>query len=157
MDLFLVRHGPAVERGTGDYEDPDRPLTTIGRRRVTRMARSLRDWMRGIPILTSPYRRCRQTARLLSREWSSSKPEAVDFLGAEQGAREALEPLQARCRGEDRLLTVGHEPQLSELLALLVGPVRVDFKKGALAWVDWQEGQGCLRAFLWPGLLRRLR
>ena len=39
MNLFLLRHGIAVEHGTPGYErDADRPLTPKGERRLGRIA-----------------------------------------------------------------------------------------------------------------------
>ena len=41
MNLYILRHGLAVERGTPGYEkDRDRPLTAKGRRRLRQIAKA---------------------------------------------------------------------------------------------------------------------
>lgn len=65
--LYLVRHAkPAATWG----EDPDPGLDELGHEQALTTARALAD--RGAPlrILTSPLRRCRETALPLERLWN---------------------------------------------------------------------------------------
>ena len=56
---------------------------------------------------------------------------------------------------------VGHEPNLGELAARLIGArAALEFKKGAICRIDYDtippKGTGQLRWFLTPRILRRL-
>jgi phosphohistidine phosphatase SixA len=79
------------------------------------------------------------------------------------GSVEDVLTLLARFPADTTVALVGHEPQLSELLAHLVGSNDADrlaFKKGGVAVVDLPEGTrsvGVLSAFLPPGVLRAAR
>src|SRR5579871_1393002 len=70
MELYILRHGIAVERGTPGYKkDSDRPLTPEGEDKMHQIA----DAMRGMDlkfdlILSSPYVRTEQTAKIVAGE-----------------------------------------------------------------------------------------
>jgi phosphohistidine phosphatase len=93
-------------------------------------------------VLFSPKVRARRTAELAATNWSARQRAALEehpplaggFLGDQ--ARDALAGLPAAAH----VLLVGHEPDLSRLIAELTGG-RVDVKKGGLAMVRL-EGAG---------------
>ena len=68
MNLYLLRHGIAAERGAGQSAgDADRPLTTKGRRKLRRAAAAMRTMQLSFDvILSSPLVRARQTAELIA-------------------------------------------------------------------------------------------
>ena len=161
MRLVIVRHAIAVARGTPGLPDADRALTPRGVKRFRTAARGL---ARALPppdfILTSPWKRARQTADLLSAAWGGPKPRDTSALAG--GGFEALARVLPKKRSATVAL-VGHEPWLSELVARLLGgarPERLEFRKGGVAIVDLEsllEGGGKLVAYLPPRLMRRLR
>src|ERR1035438_4666613 len=68
MNLFILRHGIAVEPGTHGYEkDADRPLTPEGERKLLQIAEAMEalDLTFDL-ILSSPYLRARQTAEIVA-------------------------------------------------------------------------------------------
>jgi phosphohistidine phosphatase len=156
MELLLVRHAVAVEHGKVE-PDEARPLTVEGRARFRRVVKGLsRLGLRVDRCLHSPFNRALETADLL-------KP----ILDGEM----ICEPLLARSPGEElvaslrgrRPALVGHEPWLSELLALLLmgstdAAERFVFKKGGVARLEGEPRPAGMRllAFLAPGVLRRL-
>jgi phosphohistidine phosphatase len=157
MDLFLVRHAIAVPRAEG-LPDVERPLTDEGRKRFRQVARGLeRLEVRLDRVLHSPWTRAVQTADLLSRL-------LVGESSVELGlAREPDSELAARLAQGDRVAAVGHEPWMSELLALLVTgskshAARFAFKKGQVVWLtgDAKPRGMALVASLPPRVLRRL-
>jgi phosphohistidine phosphatase len=161
MRLLIVRHAIAVARGTPGIKDADRALTSRGRKRFESAAQGLvRVFPRPHVILTSPWKRARQTAVILARAWGRLEP--LDTPALAGGNLDALgRALDAYPSGAAVVL-VGHEPWLSELLARLIGsdaPVPLEFKKGGVAVVDvpgaLAEG-GRLVAYLSPRLMRRL-
>jgi phosphohistidine phosphatase len=159
--LVIVRHAIALPRGTPGVPDPDRPLTPRGVKRFSSAARGLaRALPRPDAILTSPWKRARQTANILAAAWKGPEPRDTDALAA--GDLKALAQGLSRHRNAT-VAVVGHEPWLSELLARMLGSSkseRLEFKKGGVAVVDLEEGlegPGQLVAYLPPRLMRRLR
>jgi broad specificity phosphatase PhoE len=63
--LYLVRHGRAA---AGWDTDPDPGLDEIGLRQATAVAARLAP-LGPLPVLTSPLRRCRETAAQLAGAW----------------------------------------------------------------------------------------
>ena len=63
--IILVRHGQAA---AGFGEDHDPGLSELGRRQAVAAADEL-EALGPLPILTSPLRRCRETAQVLADRW----------------------------------------------------------------------------------------
>jgi phosphohistidine phosphatase len=135
--LYLLRHGLAVPHGTPDIEDDDRPLTTEGERRVRVIGRGLRRLkVKVVKIATSPLPRALKTAEIVARALGDPElVEVVDELRAGRSAPSIRTWLATR--QETRLMIVGHNPGLSDLLALLTtGDVQHGFcelRKGGVA------------------------
>jgi phosphohistidine phosphatase len=157
--VYLVRHAIAEERGPQWPDDSLRPLTERGRRRFARAASGFAQ-LEGAPdrILTSPLVRARQTAELLSQACDAAPVDTAEALAPGQPATAILGTLR-RLRA-DRVALVGHEPDLGELAAGLLGAARpVPFKKGGICRIDveWHgEAEGTLVWFLSPAALRRM-
>ena len=67
IELYLIRHGIAAERGPAFPDDTKRPLVQKGVSRLRREAKGLGEL--GVAfdvVLTSPLTRARQTAELLA-------------------------------------------------------------------------------------------
>ncbi|MBF2080042.1 MAG: phosphohistidine phosphatase SixA [Synechococcales cyanobacterium T60_A2020_003] len=129
VDLYLIRHGIAAERGTY-AQDGDRPLTPAGQQRTTAVAKRLSDFgLRFDLILTSPLIRARQTAEILREAKLSStltesrylEPEG-DFDAWCQWFRSwATEQIGVNpSQKPPSLALVGHEPDLGEWAERLV-------------------------------------
>ena len=164
MEIYLVRHGLAVERGSkGIASDAERPLTEEGIRRMRVQARGLAALeCRAKTVLTSPLVRAVQTAELV-RAALGEGAEVVETPALKPAARpEGALRLIAE-REEPALVLVGHEPFLSEFTSLLlVGDTRmaVDFKKGGACCIVFQDdvaaGKGTLEWHVPPKALRSL-
>ena len=74
MNLYILRHGIAAERGTPGYaNDADRPLTPEGERKLQLVAAAIKALELGFDlILSSPYLRARQTAEVVAARIASS-------------------------------------------------------------------------------------
>jgi phosphohistidine phosphatase len=162
MRLLIVRHAIALPRDTPGVPDPERPLTPRGRRRFEDAAQGLaRVLPRPDALLTSPWKRARQTADILAAAFGRLEPKETPALAG--GSVDALARELADYPEDATVALVGHEPWLSELLARLLGSSeeqRLEFKKGGVALVDVEgrlEGGGALVAYLPPRLMRRLR
>ena len=138
MELYVVRHGIAEDGGEG-MSDASRALTGKGRRRFQKTARAFgKRGNRLDLILTSPLVRAVQTAESLA---GAADPEEVAVL-EELDPRIDVETLRtavARRAGKvESVAVVGHEPQLSSLLAALSGVSQsdLDLKKGSIVRID---------------------
>jgi phosphohistidine phosphatase len=166
LELYLVRHAVAAERGP-EYPDDDlRPLTPDGIERWRRSVTGLRALGVSVDVvLSSPLARARETAEILAAGLKP-RPRVVNADALSPGTRLAdvmsLLAAQAKAsRGSSRLALVGHEPDLGELAARLLGARgAVEFKKGAVCRIDVDRampgGPGVLRWFLPPRVLRGL-
>jgi phosphohistidine phosphatase len=158
MRLVLVRHATAVEPAAG-LSDADRALTPRGRARFRRAARGLaRIVKKPAALLTSPLLRARQTAQIAAAAFGDVRPTEEPALAG--GDWDALQVTLDGLGNAARVVLVGHEPSLQDLLARLVASgdsQRLAFKKGGVAIVDVPgrlEDGGRLVAFLPPRALR---
>lgn len=161
MRICLLRHGPALPRGSEGIEDDARPLTPEGRARVRAAARGLRKLKLGIDVLwSSPLPRALETAEIVAKELGLGEPRPTELLRPEAPAA-AFARLLRQTRGECPAF-VGHEPNLGRIAAWLTG-ARADafpMKKAGLAVLDITKGgprpRGETRLFLAPAVLRSL-
>ncbi|MCS6970506.1 MAG: histidine phosphatase family protein [Planctomycetota bacterium] len=142
MHLALVRHGRAVDREDWDGDDADRPLTREGQAEVRSIARLLAPLISAQQIWTSPWARALRTAELLAEQWQL--PLLVqDWLAGEETDPEDWLP---HLRGQGDLVLVGHEPDLGQVLGLLLGvEAAIPLKKGAIALLEGTPKPGDMR------------
>ena len=142
MNLYLMRHGLAVERGTHGYEsDRDRPLTAKGERRIRRVAEALlRMEISFDGMLSSPLIRARQTAELLNKEMKARHTlRFTEHLAPGGRVKELVRLIHRLPDSQQQILLVGHEPDLGQLASILLtggDGLAVIFKKGAIANLD---------------------
>jgi phosphohistidine phosphatase len=138
MDLYLLRHGIAVDPVTPNYgTDADRPLTPEGERKLRQIAEAMEALKLSFDlILSSPYLRARQTAELVAQVLGERKRlEMSDSLTPGSSAKKLVELLNHLQPRPESVLLVGHEPYLSGLISLLVSGregCAVVMKKGGL-------------------------
>lgn len=122
MNLYLFRHGPAAEPEVFAGLDPERPLTSAGRKRVRQVARGMRAL--GLEfdlVLSSPYTRARQTAAVAARVLGfEDRLRLCAALGAGVDATQLVQALIRLRPVPANLMLVGHEPQLSRVASLLL-------------------------------------
>lgn len=170
MQIVLFRHGVAEDQDafarTG-LPDADRPLTDKGTARTRQAAAGLMTLI-GEPdaVVASPYVRARQTADIVAEicEGAGGAPdrELLDAMRPGGDAGEIARWLARRGRSETAVL-VGHEPDLSDLMAWFTsgqpdGFAR--FKKSGACLIELTavpaQGSGELLWLLPPAILRRL-
>jgi phosphohistidine phosphatase len=162
LELYLIRHGIAAERGEDYPDDSKRPLTGRGIARLKREARALTAL--GISfdvIVTSPLARARQTADVLSESLQGKPPVVTTDALAPAGTSAAVIQEIAKHARKARVALVGHEPNLGELAGRLIGARSpIEFKKGAICRIDFDvlppKSLGQLCWFLPPRVLRRI-
>lgn len=164
INLYLVRHAIAAERGANYPDDRERPLTSDGIARFKHVVEGLKQLDVELElVLTSPLVRASHTAELLVAG-IGNKPrldtlEALAPGGRITGVLEAITKASKRTR---HLALVGHEPDLGELAArLLRARGTIEFKKGAVCCLELDgampTGPGTLKWLLPPRALRKIR
>jgi phosphohistidine phosphatase len=123
MNLYILRHGLAVEHGTPGYaSDADRPLTPEGERETRQIASATRSMKLSLDlILTSPFVRARRTAQIVADEHEAQASLRVsDELKPGGPFEKLVERINGVHPAPRNVMLVGHEPDLSELIALLL-------------------------------------
>jgi phosphohistidine phosphatase len=151
--LWLLRHADAEPHGT--RPDAERQLTDRGKGQSRSAGVALAAMgVEFAAILVSPKARARETAGLVVAQMSAQQLELLQTepaLASDVRAREALK-LVAGVDRDGPVLIVGHEPDLSGIVAELTGG-RVDLKKGGLAIVRLGAGGAELVLLLRPAEL----
>ena len=162
LELYLIRHGVAAERGEDFPDDSKRPLTNAGISRLRKEAKAL-DAL-GVAfdhIITSPLVRTKQTADIFAETLKSKPSVSQSDALAPAGTSTAVVQELAKHMRKGRIALVGHEPNIGELAARLIGArMPFEFKKGAICRIDFEvfppKGMGQLRWFVTPRMLREI-
>lgn len=163
VELYIVRHAIAAERGPDWPDDTKRPLTDRGIDRFKEVVAALAALdVQLESVLTSPLVRAKQTAELLARGIPSAPALAiVPALAPGHTPGEVMDEVARKAGGAARVAVVGHEPDLGRLAAHLIGARRaVPFKKAGVCRIDMDmlsSRGGRLVWFAPPRVLRKLR
>jgi phosphohistidine phosphatase len=142
VNLYLLRHGIAVDPGTPGYEnDSDRPLIPKGERRLYKAAGAMKKLELSFElILSSPFVRAKQTAEIVAGELKLKKRLKFSNELVPDGDFAALvQELNAFKPAPENVLLVGHEPHLSRFISLLVSGnanATIEMKKGGLGKLE---------------------
>jgi phosphohistidine phosphatase len=157
MEIYILRHGIA-EEAHGGMKDADRALTPEGAKKLQSVLRRARAVdVRPSIIVTSPYRRAKETAQVAVEILSGATLVESRALTPESSPEAVWDAIRAH-KGEPQLMLVGHEPLLSAVYAYLLGSpaVQIDVKKGSLGRVDVDrfgaQPRGVLRWLIYPKL-----
>jgi phosphohistidine phosphatase len=150
VELYLFRHGDAAPAPPGG-RDEERQLTEKGRDETRAAAGALRD--AGLVLdglYTSPLIRARQTGEVLQQVFGV--PAQADERvrpGCRLGAVQEL----LSDSSDERVVIVGHEPDMSDMVGALTGG-RVKLRTSGFARVQFdraEPGRGLLLSLLSPG------
>ncbi|NUP98662.1 MAG: phosphohistidine phosphatase SixA [Armatimonadetes bacterium] len=157
MELYFLRHGIAEDSAETDFA---RRLTEEGRAKCRAAARGLQQLeVEPTHVLTSPLVRAKETAALVAPGHAVTECSAL----ANHPPAELIGELRELPR-EASVLLVGHEPQFSATIELLLGMEGrglVDMKKAGLAHLTvdlkaWPAAPAVLHSFLTPRQLRQI-
>ncbi len=162
LELYLIRHGVAAERGEDYPDDSKRPLTNAGISRLKKEAKALDEL--GVAfdhIITSPLVRTKQTADVFAESLKSKPSVSSSDALAPAGTSTAVIQELAKHMRKGRIALVGHEPNIGELAGRLIGArMPLEFKKGGICRIDFEvfppKGIGQLRWFVTPRMLREI-
>jgi len=138
IQLYLIRHGLAGARGEAWPDDAKRPLTPEGVARLRKAAKGLAAL--GVSfdqVLTSPLVRTRQTAEIVAQALAPrGAVVTLDALAPGGTPAAIIAALAAHVR-QGSVAVVGHEPDLGQLAARLIGAkAAIPFKKGGVCRID---------------------
>jgi phosphohistidine phosphatase len=143
MKLYIMRHGPA-EDVAASGRDADRALTPQGRERVRAVAKALAEEDEAPhAILTSPLVRALQTAEIVAAATKLAERGGVvethrEIAPGGDAYDLVREISEARRK---RVMIVGHEPDLSALVARLVGqPPAQGMLKAMVVGISLEHG-----------------
>ena len=120
MKLVFVRHAAAVDR-TSEISEESRYLTPEGRVFFRKTARTmLKNGVEPALILTSPLLRAVQTADILAEALAYCGPLVVRNDLNPGFGMQALARLLDEYHSAGELVLVGHEPDLSTIIAFLM-------------------------------------
>jgi phosphohistidine phosphatase len=163
LELYLIRHGIAEERGPQWPDDAKRPLTEKGIAALKQQAKALANLdITFDAIISSPLTRTRQTADTIAARLSGKPAVALSDALTPEGTAEAVVQELASQSRKGRIALVGHEPNIGELCAYLIGASSpIVFKKGAICRIDFDgvasKGAGQLQWFVPPRILKAAR
>ena len=150
-DVLLLRHGQAAGIR------PAAALLPEGAEQARQVAEHLGPWVaQGLQLVSSPYHRAQETARLLAARWDLTPRPPLPALmpdGDERVARQALEGLDI----DAPLLVVSHRPLLPRLAQRLAGVVAPFPTAGGLVLEleDWEPQGARLTYWLDPAGVQR--
>jgi len=156
VELFLLRHAHAGDPARWQGDDALRPLSAKGRLQADTLAEHLAALGLALDlVVSSPRVRARETAEPIARALGLDV--VVDPRVAMGLDMSSLEELLADRGHPARPLVVGHDPDISDLVADLVGATSLPMRKGALVRVDaprpLRPASGILRWLLPPDAL----
>ena len=163
IELLIIRHAIAAERGPNYPDDRERPLTSEGVVRFKQAVNGLKEMNVTVDlVITSPLVRAAHTAELLVAA-IDSKPRVEQLEALSPGGRLplVLEAIAKFSKRYKHIALVGHEPDLGELASkLLQARGAIEFKKGAICCIEVESatptGPGVLRWLLPPRALRKM-
>lgn len=166
MKILLMRHAEAMDRSPKKFPDDKlRPITKTGQKKTEEAARALSKLEKRVDlILSSPLTRTQQTANIMRKGMHLCKEHLVlsDFL-APLGDLDALMEQIRKMDAFSTILLVGHEPELGELISILLSGERtlqIEMKKGSICCLtadDLTTGKcATLGWLLTPGQLSKL-
>ncbi len=162
MIIGFFRHGLAAPPGAAGADDAKRPLTPEGREKTLLASRGVQRLELGFDkVLTSPLPRALETAEILAKALKLPKPQVSERLLPGTVPRTIIRTVQGLdCKAP---VMVGHEPDLSAAVALMIGArpeEPLEIKKAGLAVVQVlslePEPRGTLLQLLSPATLRAL-
>ncbi len=163
MDIYIVRHGIAIDREDPKCPpDPERYLTEEGIEKTKRVAAAVAA-LGASPdlLLSSPYVRAMQTAEIFASalDYSKQKIRQTDLLlpGTEPSL---LFRELAKDKHTSTLFVFGHAPQLDDIIAAALGSKHhiTSLKKAGVALIELKRVSPPNGQLVWlapPKVLRR--
>ena len=161
MIVYFLRHASAGEHFVNPKKDEKRALDKEGIEQCGYIGRALAALDVHVDaIVSSPLKRCTQTASLVGNEVGyEGKLQLDNGLRPEAGLADFRKLLEKYAR-QEAVMVVGHNPNLSQFLGSVISDsgceASLELKKGAVAKVEMRRSSGTLQWCVTPRLLRAL-
>jgi phosphohistidine phosphatase len=161
MILYFLRHASAGEHFVNPKKDEKRALDREGIEQCGYIGRALAALQAQVDtIVSSPLKRCTQTASLVGNELGYEGKLQMDVaLRPEASLADFRKMLEKYARME-AIMVVGHNPNLSQFLGAIISDsgceASIELKKGAVAKVELRRTSGTLQWCVTPKVLRTL-
>ena len=172
MNLFILRHASAGVRRVNPILDRKRPLDKEGKRHCLQLAHVLNATkLQFDAIISSPLKRCMQTASMVGTETGYEAPILPSPALAPDATFAQFQKLLQESAEFENVLLVGHNPNLTSFVGSLLVPassspaispdgknaiVPIRLRKGSLARLTLQRGPATLQWLLDPRTVRAL-
>ena len=162
MIVYFLRHASAGQHKILPKEDDKRPIDKVGEQQCHDVGRALAALdVKLDVIISSPLTRAVQTAELTAKELGYKSKIITNEAMRPEASYDQFHDLMEHYIDSDAIMVVGHNPSITEfLLRLVTGSDHsecIDFKKGAVAKVEVQEGQGVLNWLFTPKMASKLQ
>ena len=139
MEIFFLRHVNAHDLGPSYKTDRERPLTKVGKHKIKQIAKGMKKLKLTFDlILCSPLVRAEETAQGLKMK---KKIILTKNLAPDADFKKLISEIKKYTRSK-RVLLVGHEPFLSQLISLLISGTTncpITLKKGGLCTLSMKS------------------
>jgi len=170
MNIYILRHASAGVRRPNPTLDRKRPLDKEGKRHCLQLAHVLNAMnLQFDQIVSSPLKRCMQTASLVGTETGYESKILSSAALAPEATFAEFQKLLRECGEVENLLLVGHNPNLTLFLGSLLAPnangpamessnglALVRLRKGSLARLNFTRGPATMQWLLDPRTVRAL-
>jgi len=159
MIVYFLRHANAGKKRANPVTDEKRPLDKEGIGQCRYVGRLLNAMDVHVDrILSSPLRRATQSASLVGNEIAYEQEIELSTALRPAASYTAFRELLRRARGLEAVMVVGHNPNLSRFLSLLVtggmSDSAIEMKKGSVARVDVGPKRSLLSWLVTPRLTK---
>jgi phosphohistidine phosphatase len=171
MNLYVLRHASAGLRRANPILDRKRPLDKEGKRQCLQLADVLNSMKLQFDlIVSSPLKRCMQTASLVGTETGYEAQIVPSAALAPDATFAQFRKLLNEFAEYENLLLVGHNPNLTTFVGSLLIPAAncpameaggnglapLRLRKGSLARINLTRGPATLQWLLDPRTVRAL-
>jgi len=162
MIVYFLRHASAGQHKVLPKEDEKRPIDRVGEQQCHVVGRALVALgVRVDAIISSPLTRAVQTAELAVKELGYKDKIVISDAMRPEASYDQFHDLLEHYVESKAIMVVGHNPSITEfLLRLVTGSDHsecIDFKKGAVAKVDVEDGKGVLSWLFTPKMASKLQ
>lgn len=161
MIVYFLRHASAGEHLLNPKKDEKRALDKEGIEQCGYVGRALAALNVQVEtIVSSPLKRCTQTASLVGNELGYEGKLQVDNALRPGAGLADFRRLLDKYSRQEAIMVVGHNPNLSQFLGSVISEsgceASLELKKAAVAKVEMRRSNGTLQWCLTPKLLRAL-
>jgi phosphohistidine phosphatase len=161
MILYFLRHASAGTHFANPKKDEKRALDKEGIEQCGYLGRALTALdVQVDAIISSPLKRCTQTAFLVGNELGFEGKLQLDNGLRPEATLSDFRKLLEKYARQESIMVVGHNPNLSQFLGSVISEsgceASLDLKKGAVAKVEMRRSSGTLQWCLTPKVVRTL-